>query len=66
MCPWLVGVEKEGQGRGQELIVTHFYVSKFQELIAIMISHFGSVRVPWNRATFILSYGLGFLISDVV
>lgn len=35
----LVEVEEEGKGRGQELIVTYFHASKFQELIPIMISH---------------------------
>lgn len=39
----LVEVEEEGKGRGQELIVTYFHASKFQELIPIMISHLEAV-----------------------
>lgn len=56
----LVGVEEEGKGRGQELIVTHFQASKFQESIPIMISHFENTHVHLNHAAFILSYALGF------
>lgn len=61
-----MGVEEEGKGRGQELIVTHFHASKFQESIPIMISHFESVRVHLNHTAFILSYALGFLTSKNV
>lgn len=56
----LVGPEEERKGRGQELIVTHVHVSKFQELIPIMISHFGSMHVHLNHTTFILSFAFGF------
>lgn len=62
----LVGVEEEGEGRGQELIVTHFHASEFQESIPIMISHFESMHVHLNHTAFILSYALGFLTSKNV
>lgn len=61
-----MGVEEEENGRGQELIVTHFHASEFQELIPIMISHSGSLHVHLNHTTFILSYALGLLISKNV
>lgn len=57
---------EEGKGRGQELIVTHIHRSKFQELIPIMISHFGSICVHLNHITFILSYVFEFLASENV
>lgn len=58
--------EEEGKGRGQELIVTHVHVSKFQELIPVMVSHFGSVHVHLNHTTFILSCAFRFLTSTNV
>lgn len=41
--------------------MTHVHVSRFQELIPIMISHFGSIRAHLNHTTFILSYAFGYL-----
>lgn len=44
-------------------MVTHVHVSKFRELIPIMISHIGSIHAHLNHTTFILSYAFGYLTS---
>lgn len=46
--------------------MTEVHVYKFQELISIMISHFGIMHVYLNHTTFILSYLFGFLTSENV
>lgn len=66
LCLWFSRGREKGKGRGQELIVTHVHVSKFQEFTPIIISHFGSMRVHLNHTTFILSYAFGFLTSKNV
>lgn len=66
LCLWFSGGQKKREKRGQELMVTHVHASRFQELIPILISNFGSIRVHLNQTTFILSYAFGFLTSKNV